>query len=118
MEQGYNEEQFLHVTQKKIPQPFEKLNYQYIKTTTDKPCIEDFFSRLKGVTTITKSLQEEYKLFCDTWDILQIPDYYTMLELYACLDSVILMDAILFYFDGIWKMTNLYPSYYATLAGR
>lgn len=142
--QGYTNEQFQWAVKKKVLQPFEKINYQYLIDTVCPPPIEHFYSKLRGVTKITPQLRQDYQLFKDTWDFLEIEDYYSMMKLYVSLgqwsivscvvllsltvctniftffyrvaDSVILLDAILYFFGKMWTMTTIYPSFYPTHA--
>ena len=91
-------------------QPFEFLDsYQYLQRTTPPP-IDHFHSKLKGVSA---SL-EDYNFFLKLWNFFKISNYHQIFFIYSCLDSCSLADVIHFYYGYLYKVCNLYPSYYIT----
>ena len=89
LNQGYTPEQFKWAVQKKVLQPFEKITYRYLWDMTSPPPIHHFYSKLRGVTKTTPQLREDYQLFKQTWEYLEIKDYYSMLKLYVSLGKSI-----------------------------
>ena len=111
--------EFNVIVQGKCPQPFEQISsYEYLENTTEIPPKEAFFSSLRGDTIDNKPgiSDESYNRFCTVWKELNITSLLHMMVLYAAIDAVQCNDLLLFYFEHLYRIGNIHPSYYTTSA--
>ena len=115
----FSPHQFNVIAQGKCPQPFEQISsFEYLKNTKEIPPKKAFFSHLKGDSIENKESisTEEYTRFCTIWNELHINTLLELLVVYAGIDSAVTADILIFYFDHLYHVTNIYPAYYSTSA--
>ena len=115
----FSPQQFKVITQGKCPQPFEQISsFEYLQNTKTIPPKEAFFSHLKGDDIENKESIStlEYDRFCTIWNELNINTMLEILGVYAGVDCTMTTDILLFYFEHLYRVTNLYATYYSTSA--
>ena len=116
---GYQEEVFLSVLNKKIPQPFEMIDsLKYALDMKNPPPIAHFFSRLSGDELNGKPSisQQSYNDFVDIWKQIDAKNYFDILALYSGCDSTILCDVLSFYYGQIFRVSGLSAIEFVTCA--
>ena len=102
------------VSKAKITLPFELISgAAYLRSVTEVPPITHFSSLLRAENMIS---QAQYTLFCEVWRILKPESLLALLIVYVCLDSAFLCDAMQFYMEHLFQITNCHPIYYKTIS--
>ena len=118
MSQNLSYRQFVSLTNAKMTMPheftqdFSRLSQTKLSDLTDKKI---FASILRGTTEAT---DEEMTIFKENWNILQCDTLLDLYKYYNAVDCTALCDGLKFYFEKIYKITNLYPAHFITLASQ
>lgn len=94
-------------------------SFQRLTETKSPPPKSAFFSNLRGdnIQNQCGLSDYDYNQFVKIWNELKIDSLYTMVLIYSSFDASLTLDIISFYFDYLYKLCNIYPSYYGTCAG-
>ena len=116
MSQNLSYKQFVSLTSAKMIMPheytqdFRRLSQTKLNDLSDRKL---FASVLKGTTEIT---EEQMSVFRSNWKVLKCNTLLDLYKYYNAVDCTTLLDGLKFYFEKIYKITNLYPAHFITLA--
>ena len=68
------------------------------------------------VCAVQNNSLASYNYFLKLWEFFKIPNYHLLFYIYSALDSAVLMDVLIFYYGYLYKICNLWPSYYISAA--
>ena len=104
---------FQMLTKVKLAMPHEHVtSFAVLLSTVQVPQKSAFYSTLR-CSDITN---EEYDNFVQVWEKMEIQNLFQLYELYNILDTTMYADSFSFFYMKLYKLTNLWPSRFSTLA--